>query len=65
MYRKAKYVGDDDDICQIILCEPSAAKQKRLGRCIKEFNQSAWNDVSRNVMYECSCCVDVITCIMC
>jgi ribA/ribD-fused uncharacterized protein len=51
MYRKAKYFGDDD-ICQRILSEPSAAKQKRLGKCIKGFNQMAWNDVSQNVMYE-------------
>lgn len=49
MYQKAVIFGDHDIANQIML-EPSAKKQKALGRKVKGFNNKKWNEERQKVV---------------
>lgn len=51
MYQKALTFGDQQ-IAAAILREPKQAKQKALGRKVKNFNSEIWDEVSKQVVYD-------------
>jgi len=51
MYQKAVTFGDHA-VAAAILREPKQAKQKALGRKVKNFDSAVWDEVSKQVVYD-------------
>ena len=55
MYSKARFFGDEE-IADKIMNTSSPREQKDLGRIVKNFDQSKWDDVARKIVYQINHC---------
>lgn len=51
MAMKARVFGDDET-CEAIMAEPDPAKQKALGKTVRNFDQAKWDAVKEDIVYK-------------